>query len=322
MTCAAPQPDREALPCNLCGSADHALWAQVGPARIVRCRACGLVFTNPRLPQAALTAAYEEDYGAAHEDPVLLAQRRRMYQLERVDILKMVDGERRSHRRLLRSLMPSPSLRSGEGNVNGASGRRFLDVGCGTGEFLALMRDRFEVYGVEVSRAYLRMARERYALPHLSAGELTDADFESDFFDVVQMRGVLQHLPDPLGQLREAFRVTKPGGLLVISATPNIASPAARVFGANFRLLAPDQMLTNFSPRTLRAMLEQAGYQVERFSFPYVTTPYFRWTQPAEFAWLALKVRLRRLLKQDVTGLRSPAFFGSMMTCLARKPSG
>jgi len=290
MTEPAPSPQRETVPCNLCGSDDHAPWATVQGVRVVRCRECGLVFTNPRLCVSALHDSYEEDYGEQHEDPVLLAQRRRMYELERGEILRHV------------------------------SGGRFLDVGCGTGEFISLLRDDFEVYGAEVSQRYLQIARERYALPHLVAGELTTAGFDGDFFDVIQMRGVLQHLPDPLAQLREACRVMKPGGLLVISATPNIASPAARVFGPYFRLLAPDQMVYDFSPRTLRRLLEKAGYRVERFAFPYVNTPYFRWYQPLEFAWQAARLALRQMSARATSDLKSPAFFGSMMTCYARKP--
>ncbi|MBU0606316.1 MAG: class I SAM-dependent methyltransferase, partial [Armatimonadetes bacterium] len=270
----------------------------------VRCRICGLVFTNPRLPVSALHDSYEEDYGEVHEDPVLLVQRRVMYEIEREELKRWTAGR----------MISGPSNGHGRG--------RLLDVGCGTGEFLALLREDFEVYGLEVSQRYLRLARERYGLPHLVAGELTAAGFEPAFFDVVQMRGVLQHLPDPLGQLREACRVTKPGGLLVVSATPNIASPAARVFGPNFRLLAPDQMVYNFSPWTLRRMVETAGYRVERFTFPYVHTPYFRWWQPLEFVGAAAKLAWRRMAGRGTEDLKSPAFWGSMMTCIARKAEG
>ncbi|MCE5239543.1 class I SAM-dependent methyltransferase [bacterium] len=300
-------PERETILCNLCESADHALWGIVRGVRVVRCRECGLVFTNPRLPVVALHDSYEEDYGDVHEDPVLLAQRREMYAIEQADI------RRWTATRLGGAQAPAAQ--------DGDSRLRFLDVGCGTGEFISLLQDDFEVYGVEVSQRYLQIARERYGLPHLVHGELTTAGFGADFFDVVQMRGVLQHLPDPLGQLREAQRVTKPGGLIIISATPNIASPAARVFGPNFRLMAPDQMVYDFSPRTLRQMLQQAGYEVQSFCFPYARTPYFRWTQPLEFAWLAMKLAGRKIASRDTSDIRSPAFFRSMMTCLARKPA-
>jgi SAM-dependent methyltransferase len=289
------------------------------------------VFTNPRPAASVLTNSFEDDYGEVHEDPVLLAQRRAMWELEKKEILRrtaglggaQVPGPQDGHGSgtpngvLTPSPLPRPSA-SGEGNDNGSI-PRLLDVGCGTGEFLARLGEHFEVYGTDVSRRYLALAQERYGLPHLHAGRLPEAGFAPDFFDVVQVRGVLQVSPDPAALLREAFRITRPGGLLIVSATPNIESPAARVFKGNFRMMAPDLMVYDFSPGTLRRMVEQAGYRVEGFSFPYVGTPYFRWYQGAEFAWRAGKLWVRRALRKSTEGIRSPAFWGSMMTCYARK---
>lgn len=297
---------REYVPCNLCGSWEHALWAVVQEARIVRCLHCGLIFTNPRLPLAFLRQSYEESYSASHEDPVLLAQRRRMYELERQELVKLIKN------RQARGLFPIPP--------NGEKWGRFLDVGCGTGEFIAGLQDIFDVYGTDISQHYISYARQQYALSQLFAGELAEIGFPDNFFAVVQMRGVLQHLPDPLGAVCEAYRITKPGGLFVISATPNIASPAARVFKAYFRLLAPDQMLYNFSPQTLRLLLQKAGYHILCFKFPYLHTPYFRWTHIPEFAYKALKLSLQRFRRKENSSLRSPPFFRSMMICYAYKP--
>jgi hypothetical protein len=134
------------------------------------------------------------------------------------------------------------------------------------------------------------------------------------------MRGVVQHLPDPLGEAREALRVTRPGGLLVVSATPNIASLCARLYRDRFRLLAPDHMLYDFSPVTLRRLLEKAGYQVQEFGYPYLRTPYFRWWQGLQVLRDAALMALERVLPGRRFALLSPAFFGSMMTCYARKP--
>lgn len=280
---------RELVPCNLCGSAQTRPWVTVGAAAVVQCVACGLVYTNPRPVLEVLTGSYEEDYGALHQDEELLRLRRESYR-----------GEAAALRRL-------------------APGGRFLDVGCGTGEFLALLQDHFEVHGVDVSAAYIRYGREQLGLPHLHLGQLTEVAFPDDHFDMVQMRGVIQHLPDPLGQAREACRVTRPGGLLVLSATPNIASLCARMYRDRFRLLAPDQMLYDFSPRTLRALLEQAGYRVERFQFPYLGTPYCRWWQGLQIVRDLGLMGVEKLAGRRFA-LVSPAFFGNMMTCYARKP--
>ena len=284
------QTQREEVACNLCESRRTVLWDEVRGARLVRCLDCGLVYTNPRPALSVLMGSYEEEYSEAHEEPELLRQRQVMYRLELAEIL------RRRH------------------------GGRFLDIGCGTGEFLSLLRDHFEVYGTDVSRHYIEQARSRYGLEHLSVGQLGEVGFDDSFFDVVQMRGVLQHVPDPLSQLREAFRITKPGGMLIISATPNIASPAARCFRGHFRLLAPDQMLYDFSPRTLQALLAKAGFRVQGFTYPYVNTPYFRWYQPLQFVYLTAALRLKRALGQDASAIKSPPFFRSMMNCYAIKP--
>lgn len=284
------QTQREEVACNLCGSRRTVLWDEVRGARLVRCLDCGLVYTNPRPALWVLMGSYEEEYSEAHEEPELLRQRQVMYRLELAEIL------RRRH------------------------GGRLLDVGCGTGEFLSLLRDHFEVHGTDVSRHYIEQARSLYGLTHLSVGQLGEVGFDEGFFDVVQMRGVLQHVPDPLSQLREAFRITKPGGMLIISATPNIASPAARCFRGNFRLLAPDQMLYDFSPRTLQALLAKAGFRVQGFTYPYMNTPYFRWHQPLQFVSLTAALRLKRALGQDVSAIKSPPFFRSMMNCYAIKP--
>ncbi|MHB8995075.1 MAG: class I SAM-dependent methyltransferase [Armatimonadota bacterium] len=237
----------------------------------------------------ALMNCYEAEYSVQHQDQDLLRQRRLMYEVERRDILRRVPGG------------------------------RFLDVGCGTGEFLAALADDYDVYGVDVSRTYIEYGGQELGLTNLWVGQLSTVGFADDFFDVVQMRGVLQHLPDPLGQLREAHRVLKPGGLLLITATPNIASPAARAFRGNFRLLAPDQMLYNFSPETLREMLKKAGLTVNAFSFPYFNTPYWHWWDGIAFFALLLRLKFRHATGGDSSTIKSPPFPHSMMNCYAIK---
>jgi len=281
---------REYVPCNLCGGDRTKLWARAGEAQLVQCLGCGLVYTNPRLPADTLRSSYEGEYTAEHQDAELARQRRAMYLLEREAILRRAEGG------------------------------RLLDVGCGPGDFLALLADRFEVYGVDVSHVYVQHAREKLGLENVHLGELTEAAFPDAFFDVAQMRGVIQHLPDPLGQVREAFRVTKPGGLLIVSATPNIESWCARIFRERHRLIAPDHMVYDFSPRTLRRLLEKAGYIVQQFAYPYLLTPYFRWRQAFEFIRLSALIGLERIIPPLRFNLRSPPFWGNMMTCYARKP--
>ena len=62
------------------------------------------------------------------------------------------------------------------------------------------------------------------------------------------------------------------------------------------------------------------GLQVEEIVFPYVRTPYFRWWQPLGFVRLTTMLGLERVIPGLRFELKSPPFWGNMMTCYAMKP--
>ncbi|WP_434061980.1 class I SAM-dependent methyltransferase [Actinotalea lenta] len=104
-------------------------------------------------------------------------------------------------------------------------GLRLLDVGCGPGSItvdLARLVAPGEVVAIDPAQEALDEAGE-LADELGAAGNVTfrRADvmalpFESGSFDVVHAHQVLQHLPDPVGALREMRRVTRPGGLVAV----------------------------------------------------------------------------------------------------------
>ena len=161
---------------------------------------------------------------------------------------------------------------------------RLLDVGCGSGQFLANMRDLgWEVMGVEPDPEAARVAREKLGL-EVCQGTLAESEFPQDSFDVVTMSHVIEHVPDPLGLLKECKGILKPGGRLVL-VTPNIESLGARVFGEFWRGWEPPRHLFLFSPRTLSRCVESAGLQNR-----VLTTP----ANGARFMWTE-----SRLLRRD-----------------------
>jgi SAM-dependent methyltransferase len=102
-----------------------------------------------------------------------------------------------------------------------SSGKRVLDIGCGNGYVLShYARYGATVHGIDLTQTALDLSRRRFELAGL-AGDLrrTDGDaipHPDGFFDVVCSMGVLHHIEDPRPMLREAARVLRPGGELVL----------------------------------------------------------------------------------------------------------
>jgi SAM-dependent methyltransferase len=117
----------------------------------------------------------------------------------------------------LRRIVGSLPLRPGD---------RVLDMACGDGVYSAWLAEHVgpdgRVVGVDLSPAYLRVAREHVAaspqhdLIEFRLGDIAGLPFADDEFDLVWCAHSLYSLPDPLAALRELGRVTRPGGSIAI----------------------------------------------------------------------------------------------------------
>ncbi|MFH1169939.1 MAG: class I SAM-dependent methyltransferase [Chloroflexota bacterium] len=108
-------------------------------------------------------------------------------------------------------------------------GDRFLDVGCGEGNLVFLMAEKYkQVYGLDISEARIERARERAKnldgeRAHFQAADVSEGiPFGDGYFDAVSSIAVLEHVFDPLGLLREIRRVLRTGGHLIV-VMPNVA---------------------------------------------------------------------------------------------------
>jgi SAM-dependent methyltransferase len=101
--------------------------------------------------------------------------------------------------------------------VEVAPGQPVLDIGCGTGVFLRLVRDRgARPFGLDASDALLEIARERVPDADLRVGEMEALPYEDDSFELVTGFNAFFFASDFVPALREAGRVAKPGAPVVI----------------------------------------------------------------------------------------------------------
>lgn len=149
-------------------------------------------------------------------------------------------------------------------------GKKVLDIGCATGYLAALLRERgCQVDGVEYDPV---MAKK--AAPHVDRLEIGDVQamdlptlFGERSYDVVVFGDVLEHLTDPLGVLRSALGLLKPGGFFAISL-PNVAHGSVRLglLKGRFRYtptgLLDDTHLRFFTRESVLDLMTQAGLAV------------------------------------------------------------
>ena len=97
-------------------------------------------------------------------------------------------------------------------------GKTVIDVGCGDGQWSALLCSRFAVKLIGIDYNELRLDRYRRRLPAAEAllGTCAKIPVESGAADLVMCHQVLEHLGDPAAALIEARRVLKPNGMLLV----------------------------------------------------------------------------------------------------------
>jgi SAM-dependent methyltransferase len=228
--------------CRLCGSPAERC-AELVPLPFARCRQCGFVFREHAEVSAVYEGgAYAEDGGERYvaED----AARRR---------------DARVRLRWLREV---------------ASRGDLLDVGAAGGAFVAEANSAgFSAWGIEPTPAFAEHARSALGVD-VRTGTLEDTELTPASVDVVTMWHVLEHVPEPVGQLRRVGEALRQGGVAAIEV-PNYGSAVAGRLGRAWASLEPDVHVSQFAPQTLTSVLERAGLRPLRIETvpitPYLT---------------------------------------------------
>lgn len=138
---------------------------------------------------------------------------------------------------------------------------RMLDVGCGSGAYIAeLARRGWEVAGVEPSAAAAEIGRKNGI--DITPGSIHDLSFPPEHFDLIRFNHSFEHIPDPAEVLAAARRLLKPGGALFIGV-PNTDGLWARLFRSYWWYLGLPVHTYGYNPSNLEKLTRAAGFQTE-----------------------------------------------------------
>ena len=217
--------------CGICNFSNYTLlfkgqWGEKS-YKIVRCQNCGLVYTSP-FPDSS-EKRYEDYQHKRYLDNKKLYLSHYKLVLKEILLFK--------------------------------KGGRFLEIGCSVGYLLELAKEiGFKIDGIELSKSAVQAANKLLG-DRVRNCLLEEAQFSDDYFDVVAMYHVLEHVLDLDKTLKEIKRVLKRSGILFIGG-PNFDNWISRLGKSKWRGLRPMEHVWHFEILTITNLLEKNGFQI------------------------------------------------------------
>jgi 2-polyprenyl-3-methyl-5-hydroxy-6-metoxy-1,4-benzoquinol methylase len=225
-----------------------------GAFPLFRCKSCGCVFQHPFPEDASLAGFYPQEYWWGEESTSEKEWAHLFQGLEKA-YREFVVAD---HVRFLEACARKFS----------ATGRKLLDIGCGSGTFLHVAQSHgFVPHGMDRSSQAVEIVQRQYGYS-IRQGEIGDKIWADHRFDFITMFHVLEHLTDPRLGLEYAGELLQPDGIIVIQV-PNVSSLQARLFGNLWYGLDVPRHVINYTPKALGLLLEEMGFEyrlISRFS--------------------------------------------------------
>ncbi|MEJ2348134.1 MAG: class I SAM-dependent methyltransferase [Patescibacteria group bacterium] len=223
------------IKCPICGKkSSETFWAMHG-YKLARCKACGMVWDF--MPHEHLLSLYDKTY-FMNENP-------------KGGYANYFEGMR-INKKTFSQRLKRIEKKHGKG--------RLLDVGCALGDCLmeAKKLGWKDALGIEVSDYAYKFARKRGL--NVKKGNLKKNSISSNSFDVITYQDVIEHIADPVDELKRIYKVLKPGGLVFL-VTPDVGGWWNKILGPLWYHYKPDEHVMYFSQESLKKALKIAGFK-------------------------------------------------------------
>lgn len=220
--------------CPICAQPDPIPWlaapdrfhGRTKPYQLLRCASCSMVWLDDPPSKSEMGMHYGPDYDRTISEAAKAPQH---WFDRRNEVLRLKPG-----------------------------GGAILDLGCATGGFLSTLQGpSWKLFGIEMSEEAAREVRSRCGA-EVFVGDILDAPFPPNSFDVITCFNVFEHVYEPKEVLVRVAKWLKPGGVFY-TLMPNIDSAGARIFRSYWYPLELPRHLSHFSPATLRRVAQSAG---------------------------------------------------------------
>jgi ubiquinone/menaquinone biosynthesis C-methylase UbiE len=163
----------------------------------------------------------------------------------------------------------------------GRRGARFLEIGSGMGHLVGQLEDMFETYGMDLNRWAVKQSKSVTQTTQLQTASAQELPYRDGAFNVVIIKHIVEHLPDPQKAIREIGRITEPGGTLIL-ATPNLDSLLKPWKGEKWIGYQDPTHISLKHPAEWLEMIRNSGFQpLKVFSDGFWDVPYIRYV-PAQ----------------------------------------
>ena len=260
---------KDTLVCNVCGSSEIAFYCKAkdyrygnkGEFHYYKCQKCGLIFLHPI---SFFSAKDFYDRKPYHQNRHFTDLKYSTLSKIKMYLFKNAHAAFYGTKEGLKHKIPKAFLRPFKHYIIPYKeiNNKILDFGCDTGAYLSFLKTLgWDTYGCELNSHNASIAISRGH--KVFSGFLQEAKYPPDFFDVVRLEQVFEHIGNPKETLNQINSILKQNGLIVLGV-PNGQALTFKIFKRFWRYLLPPHHFYLYTLKSINILLRENGFKIYR----------------------------------------------------------